>query len=66
MRKIQPSKAPYGAPILFQMKQDGTLRLCVDYQGLNKVIVKNKYLVPLIADPYDRLSKAAYYSKLDL
>lgn len=63
---IQPSKAPYGAPVLFQKKQDGSLRMCVDYRALNKVTVKNKYPVPLVADLFDRLSKASFFTKLDL
>ncbi|XP_059437724.1 uncharacterized protein LOC132170646 [Corylus avellana] len=63
---IQPSKAPYGAPVLFQKKKDGSLRMCVDYRALNKVTVKNKYPVPLIQDLFDRLSRASYYTKLDL
>ena len=63
---IQPSKAPYGAPVLFQKKQDGSLRMCVDYRALNKVRVKNKYPVPLVADLFDRLSKASFFTKLDL
>jgi hypothetical protein len=63
---IQPSKAPFGAPVLFQKKKDGSLRMCVDYRALNKITVKNKYLVPLIQDLFDRLSRAAYFSKLDL
>lgn len=46
--KIQPSKAPYGAPGFFQEKADGSLRFCVDYWGLSKVTVKNMYRVPLI------------------
>ncbi|XP_015084245.1 uncharacterized protein LOC107027655 [Solanum pennellii] len=45
---IQPSKAPYGAPVLFQKKQDGTMRICVDYRVLNKATLKNKYPVPLV------------------
>ena len=45
---IQPSKAPYSAPIMFQKKQDESLHMCVDYRALNKVTVKNKYSVPLI------------------
>jgi hypothetical protein len=63
---IQPSKAPYGAPVLFQRKNDEAFRMCVDYRALNKVTVKNKYHVPLIQDLFDRLCKAAYFSKLDL
>ncbi|KAJ8763148.1 hypothetical protein K2173_025533 [Erythroxylum novogranatense] len=63
---IQPSKAPYGAPVLFQKKQDGTLRMCIDYQALNKVTIKNKYPVPLIQDLMDRLLRAEVFTKLDL
>ena len=63
---IQPSKAPCGAPVLFQKKKDGALRMCVDYRALNKITVKNKYPVPLVADLFDRLSKATIFSKLDL
>ena len=55
---IQPSKAPYGAPVLFQKKRDGTMRMCVDYRKLNKATIKNKYPVPLVQDLMDRLSKA--------
>ncbi|KAL9252827.1 Retrovirus-related Pol polyprotein from transposon 17.6-like protein [Drosera capensis] len=63
---IRPSKAPYGAPVLFQKKHDGSLRMCVDYRALNKITVKNKYLIPLIADLFDRLGDARWFSKLDL
>ena len=63
---IRPSKALFGAPTLFQKKQDGSLRLCVDYRALNKVIVRNKYPIPLIADLFDQLSNAKFFSKLDL
>lgn len=63
---VQPSKAPYGAPVLFQKKQDGSMRMCVDYRALNKVTVKNKYPIPLVADLFDQLSKATYFTKLDL
>lgn len=47
---VQPSKAPFGSPVLFQKKQDGSLRMCVDYRALNKVTIKKKYLfqMPLI------------------
>ena len=45
---VQPSKAPYGAPMLSPKKQDGSLRMCVDYRTLNKVTIKNKYPIPLV------------------
>ncbi|XP_050387928.1 uncharacterized protein LOC126804551 [Argentina anserina] len=63
---IRPSKAPFGAPVLFQKKKDGSLRMCIDYRALNKVTVKNKYPIPLIADLFDQLGHARYFSKLDL
>ncbi|RVW66305.1 Transposon Ty3-I Gag-Pol polyprotein [Vitis vinifera] len=65
-RFIQPSKAPYGMPVLFQKKHDGSLRMCIDYQALNKVTVKNKYPILLIADLFDQLGRARYFTKLDL
>ena len=63
---IRPSKAPFGAPVLFQKKQDGSLRLCIDYRALNKVTVRNKYPIPLVQDLFDQLSTARYFTKLDL
>ena len=65
---IQPSKAPYGALIIFQKKQDGSMRMsmCIDYSALNKVTIKNKYHVPLGDDLFDCLCKASYFTKLDL
>ncbi|XP_039015947.1 uncharacterized protein LOC120146474 [Hibiscus syriacus] len=63
---IRPSKSPFGAPVLFQRKHDGSLRLCVDYRALNKVTVRNKYPIPLIVDLFDQLSNAKYFTKLDL
>nr|GEV97281.1 putative reverse transcriptase domain-containing protein [Tanacetum cinerariifolium] len=63
---IRPSKAPYGALVLFQLKMDGSLRICIDYQVLNKVTIKNKYPIPLIVDMFDQLGKARYFTKLDL
>jgi hypothetical protein len=63
---IRPSKSPVGAPILFVPKSDGTMRLCVDYRGLNKVTIKDRYPIPLVSEMLDRLSKAAIYTKLDL
>ena len=63
---IRPSKALFGAPFLFQKKQDGSLWLCVVYRALNKVTVRNKYPVPLIANLFDQLSNDKFFSKLDL
>ena len=63
---IQPSRAPFGAPVFFQKKHDRLLRMCVDYHALNKVTIKNKYLIPLAAELFDRLAKARYFTKLDL
>ncbi|KAH9688170.1 Endonuclease [Citrus sinensis] len=63
---IRPSKAPFGASVLFQKKKDGSLRMCIDYRALNKITIKNKYLIPLIADLFDQLGKARYFTKLDL
>ncbi|VVA40763.1 Hypothetical predicted protein, partial [Prunus dulcis] len=51
---------------LFQKKMEGTLRLCIDYRALNKVTIKNKYPIPLIADLFDQLGGAKYFTKLDL
>ncbi|RVW77954.1 Retrovirus-related Pol polyprotein from transposon 17.6 [Vitis vinifera] len=65
-RFIKPSKAPYGALVLFQKKHDGSLRMCIDYRALNKVTVKNKYPIPLIADLFDHLGRARYFTKLNL
>ena len=63
---IRPSNAPFGAPVLFQKKKDGSLRMCIDYWALNKITIKNKYPIPLIADLFDQLSSARYFTKLDL
>ena len=63
---IQPSRAPFGAPVLFQKKHDRSLCMCVDYRALNKVTIKNKYPIPLAAELFDILAKAWYFTKLDL
>lgn len=63
---IQPSKSPFGAPILFVKKKDGTMRMCVDYRALNNVTVKNSYPLPRIDELFDRLQGARYFSKIDL
>ena len=63
---IRFSKSPAGAPILFVPKKDGSLRLCVDYRGLNSVTVKNRYPLPLIGEIMDRVNGATVFSKIDL
>ena len=63
---IRYSTSPAGAPILFVKKKDGSLRLCVDYRGLNAVSIKNRTPLPLISNTFDRLQGANYYTKLDL
>ena len=63
---IQPSVSPWGAPILFVKKKDGSLRLCIDYRELNKVTIKNNYPLPRIDDLFDQLQGATVFSKIDL
>jgi len=63
---IRPSNSPWGAPVLFVKKKDGTLRLCIDYRQLNKVTVKNRYPLPRIDDLFDQLKGARVFSKIDL
>ena len=63
---IRPSVSPWGAPVLFVKKKDGTLRLCIDYRQLNKLTVKNKYPLPRIDDLFDQLKCASTFSKIDL
>ena len=63
---IRPTVSPWGAPMLFVKKKDGTLRLCIDYRQLNKLTVKNKYLLPRIDDLFDQLKGASIFSKIDL
>ena len=63
---IHPSVSPWGAPVLFIKKKDGTLRLCVDYRKLNEMIVKNKYPLPRIDDLFDQLKGVSVFSKIDL
>ncbi|SGY83011.1 BQ5605_C009g05613 [Microbotryum silenes-dioicae] len=63
---IRASTSPAGAPVLFVRKKDGSLRLCVDYRGLNKITRKNRYPLPLIPEALDRIRGAKIYTKLDL
>ena len=63
---IQPSQSPFGAPILFVQKKDGSLRMCIDYRALNALTVRNRYPLPNIADLLDKFSGAQVFSSLDL
>ena len=63
---IRPSTSPWGALVLFANKKDKTLRLCIDYRQLNRVTIKNKYLLPRIDDLFDQLRRVRVYSKIDL
>ncbi|KAA3480029.1 DNA/RNA polymerases superfamily protein [Gossypium australe] len=63
---IRPSVSPWGAPVLFVKKKDGSMRMCIDYRQLNKLNIKNKYPLPRIDDLFDQLKGASVFSKIDL
>jgi hypothetical protein len=63
---IRPSSSPWGAPMLFVEKKDGTQQMCVDYRSLNEVTIKNKYPLPRIEDLFDQMKGASVFSKIDL
>ena len=63
---IRPSSSPWGSPVLFVKKKDGSMRLCVDYRSLNVVTIKNKYPLPRTDDLFDQLKGAKFFSKIDL
>jgi hypothetical protein len=65
-RFIHPNSSPWGTPILFIEKKDGTQQMCVDYRSLNKVTIKNKYTLPWIEDLFDQMKGASVFSKIDL
>nr|GEZ78337.1 retrotransposon protein, putative, Ty3-gypsy subclass [Tanacetum cinerariifolium] len=62
---IRPSSSPWGAPVLFVKKKDGSFRMCIDYRELNKLIIKNRYPLPRIDDLFDQLQGSSVYSKID-
>ncbi|GBG84047.1 hypothetical protein CBR_g37924 [Chara braunii] len=62
---IKPSNSPWGAPVLFAHKADGTLRLCIDYRGLNRYTVKNSYPMPRFDELFDRLAGNRFFTKID-
>nr|GFC72802.1 putative reverse transcriptase domain-containing protein [Tanacetum cinerariifolium] len=63
---IRPSSLPWGAPVLFVKKKDGSFQMCIDYRELNKLTVKNQYPLPRINDLFDQLQRLSVYSKIDL
>ncbi|GJR34705.1 putative reverse transcriptase domain-containing protein [Tanacetum coccineum] len=63
---IRPSSSPWGAPVLFVKKKDGSFRMCIDYRELNKLTVKNRYPLPRINDLFDQLQGSQFFSKIDL
>ncbi|GJZ53804.1 hypothetical protein Tco_0608689 [Tanacetum coccineum] len=63
---IRPSSLPWGAPVLFVRKKDGSFRMCIDYRELNKLTVKNRYPILRIDDLFDQLQGPSVYSKIDL
>ncbi|KAI3825123.1 hypothetical protein L1987_06599 [Smallanthus sonchifolius] len=65
-RFIRPRTSPWGAPVLFVKKKDGSMRMCIDYRELNKLTIKNIYTLPRIDDLFDKLQGAKYFSKIDL
>jgi hypothetical protein len=63
---IHRSFSPWAFPVLLVEKKDGTKRMCIDYQDLNAVIIKNKHPLPRIEDLFDQLQGACVFSKIDL
>ncbi|GKF74039.1 putative reverse transcriptase domain-containing protein, partial [Tanacetum coccineum] len=63
---IRPSSSPWGAPVLFLKKKDGSFRMCIDYRELNRLTVKNRYPLPRIYDLFDQLQGSQFFSKIDL
>ncbi|GJS88131.1 putative reverse transcriptase domain-containing protein [Tanacetum coccineum] len=62
----RPSSSPWGAPVLFVKKKDGSFWMCIDYRELNKLTVKNRYPLPRIDDLFDQLQGSSVYSEIDL
>ncbi|GKG01635.1 hypothetical protein Tco_0306340, partial [Tanacetum coccineum] len=63
---IRPSLSPWGAPVLFVRKKDGSFRMCIDYREFNKLTIKNRYPLPRIHNLFNQLQRSQYFSKIDL
>jgi hypothetical protein len=63
---IRPSSSPWGAPVLFVEKKDGTQQMCIDYRSFNEITIKNKCPLPRIVDLFDQMKGAGVFSKIDL
>ena len=63
---IRPSISPWGAPVLFVKKKDGSLQLCIDYRQLNRATIHNQYSLPRIDELFEQLQGSRVYSKIDL
>ena len=66
MGLIRPSSSPYASSVVLVKKNDGTLRMCIDFRALNKKAIKNRYPIPRIDELMDELFGAKYFSKIDL
>jgi hypothetical protein len=66
MGHIRPNTSPFASSIVLVLKKDGTLRMCIDYRGLNKKTIKNRYPIPCIDELMDELHGAVFFTKIDL